>query len=435
MEPAYQETIKFLFNSLPMYQREGKAAYKANLNNTIQLDKALGQPHKKFKSIHIAGTNGKGSVSHMLASVFQEAGYKTGLYTSPHLLDFRERIRINGSMMPKDKVISFVQRIKKDIEFLRPSFFEMTVAMAFDHFAKENIDIAIIETGLGGRLDSTNIITPELSIITNISLDHTQFLGNTIHQIASEKAGIIKIERPLLIGENKSEVRSQIKEIAQEKKAPCTDAAEERAFNFQTISTNTTSIFHFKNNRTGKSESWECDLQGSYQSENIQTAIAAIDIFKNNGWALSEENVMTGLKNVSQNTNLRGRWEILGANPRIICDTAHNEAGVKMVSQQLQHLAYKSLHIVWGMVNDKSIDKIIPLLPKNAIFYFSAPDINRKMPAKQLFSYATETGLNAKTYPSIREAIDAAKHEASAEDAIFIGGSTFVIAEALPLFE
>lgn len=425
----YKDTVDFLYQSLPMYQRTGGAAYKANLDNTLALDSALNYPHKKFKSIHIAGTNGKGSVSHMLASVLQTAGYKTGLYTSPHLLDFRERIRINGKMISEEFVVDFIQRIKSLIEKLSPSFFEMTVAMAFDHFAKENVDIAIIETGMGGRLDSTNIVLPEVSVITSVSMDHTEFLGKTIKLIASEKGGIIKPGIPVILGNNPPEVINVIKKIAEDRQADLTIASEIREFKSKTSSLDMLSLFYYTNRETNLKETIKSDLTGAYQRENIPIVLSTIELLKRKSWKISGENIAQGLISVKKTTSLRGRWDILGTNPRIICDTGHNIAGVEYIMKELNEVPASDLHIVWGMNRDKDHEGIMQLLPPEARYYFTRASIPRAMPVEQLAEIAEKKGLTGSPYPTVREAYYSALKKARPEDTVFIGGSSFVVAD------
>lgn len=425
----YHKTIDFLFTSLPMYQRLGKAAYKENLDNTIALDNALGHPHRNFKTVHIAGTNGKGSVCHMLASILQTTGYKTGLYTSPHLLDFRERIRVDGKMISEENVVGFVEKIKKEIDEIAPSFFEMTVAMAFDHFSREKVDIAIIETGMGGRLDSTNIIEPELSVITNISLDHTEFLGNTKQLIAAEKGGIIKKNTPVVVGENTAEVIEVLTQISSERKSSISLSGKIRTFKYQTITLDQLSLFHFYNEETNAEEIIKSDLGGSYQSENIALVLSAVDHLKKKSWSISKENISSGLATVKKNTSLKGRWDIIGANPRIICDTAHNEAGIKSVVHQLNQLPSKNLHIVWGMVGDKDSESIFPLLPVDALYYFTQASIPRAMSVQKLAGKAKEAGLKGNSFDTVEAAYHSALKMAKPEDTVFIGGSTFVVAD------
>lgn len=403
----YQETLDFMFSQLPMYQRIGKAAYKANLDNTIALLSALGNPENTFKSIHIAGTNGKGSTSHMLASVFQEAGYKTGLYTSPHLIDFRERIRIDGEVIPEGEVIYFIASIKEIIEEIKPSFFELTVAMAFTFFQKEEVDIAIIETGLGGRLDSTNVLLPELAVITNIGMDHMQFLGDNLTSIAKEKGGIIKSNVPVVIGQVDQNLHNLFSKIAKEKSAPIY-FSEDAVMNIP-----------------------KCDLQGDYQKYNIKTAITAIDVMKDKGWNISNEAINKGFLNIRKNTGLAGRWDIINESPKAICDTGHNAEGFKEVLAQLQKENYKKLHIVLGVVDDKSLKEILLLFPSDAHYYFCRASVPRSLDANTLKGEATKVLLKGDSYNSVAEAYSMALEKANKEDVIFIGGSTFVVADLL----
>ncbi len=424
----YQDTIDFLFHSLPVYQRQGKSAYKANLDNTLALDKFLQSPHTHFKSIHIAGTNGKGSVSHMLASVFQAAGYKVGLYTSPHLVDFRERIKVNGKKVSKDFVMGFVSRIKPQIEALQPSFFEMTVAMAFQYFKEEKVDIAIIETGLGGRLDSTNIIKPLVSVITNIGLDHTQFLGNSIPEIAAEKAGIIKPGIPVVIGETNSESKLIFETFAQKNSADIYFADQIFTVRKQEITNNTNYILVDKDR---KSREYSIDLLGNYQRLNLITCLTAINVVKDAFKGINELSIYKGLNNVARSTGLRGRWETIQEKPRVICDTAHNKEGVKPILEQLTSLGHSSLHIIWGMVDDKSAKDILALLPKNASYYFTQANIPRARNAKELADEAKAIGLSGDSYPTVGLAYKTALKNALPDDLIFVGGSTFVVGDLL----
>ena len=403
----YPDTIQWLYTQLPMYQRQGKQAFKKDLANIIAFDKYMGQPSRKFKSIHVAGTNGKGSVSHFLASILQESGYKTGLYTSPHLTDFRERIRINGQMIRKNCVINFVKRYQKFFDKHRLSFFEMTVGMAFEHFAKKKVDIAVIETGLGGRLDSTNIIYPELSIITNIGLDHTNMLGDTLTKIAREKAGIIKQNTPIVIGRKQLETFPVFEQVARLKNAPLIYAE------------------YFKTNP------YESGLKGNYQQENIRTVMAAVDELQQRAWQIPESAIKAGLKNVVKNTGLRGRWDILQTKPLIIADTAHNQDGITAVMKQLSETPHKNLHMVLSFVNDKDLNNILPLFPKNATYYFSKAQIPRALDENILQQKATEYGLKGQSFSNITQAYQAAKQAACSDDLIFIGGSTFTVAEVL----
>ena len=403
----YSETIAWLFTQLPMYQRVGQSAYKADLAATIKLAAYLKNPEESFKSIHVAGTNGKGSTSHMLASVFQEAGYKTGLYTSPHLKDFRERIKIDGEMISEQYVSNFVEKHKPFFEDNQLSFFEMTVGLAFDYFRNEKVDVAIIEVGMGGRLDSTNIITPEVSVITNIGLDHTQFLGNTLERIASEKAGIIKKAVPVIIGETLPETKRVFEEIASERNAPI--------------------VFAETCDATG----YTSDLKGFYQQKNIKTVLVTLKVLKQKGWIISEEHIQKGLSHTVKNTGLMGRWQILNENPTAICDTAHNKEGLHMVLAQLAKEDFQNLHIVLGVVSDKDLDSVLPLFPKNATYYFCKPNIPRGLDASLLLTKARGYGLVGEEYISVSKAYRAAIDAASVRDLIFVGGSTFVVAEVL----
>lgn len=428
---TYQETIDFLFDSLPMYQREGKAAYKANLNNTLRLDAYLGHPHRSFPTIHVAGTNGKGSVSHMLASVLQQAGYQTGLYTSPHLLDFRERIRINGIPIPEKEVTEFISNHQPIIQEMRPSFFEMTVVMAFDHFATQKVDVAIIETGLGGRLDSTNIITPELSIITNISLDHTMFLGSDLASITMEKGGIIKEGIPLIIGNANEESERLFLSMATKKRAPVTLAYRSSKPEFSTLDQEGCFIIRIRNLKNGSLETVKIDLTGDYQKENLITVLTAIGKLRELGWIIPQQEVNDGLVSVAKNTGIMGRWQTIGHNPRSICDSAHNQAGIAAVMNQVMQVPRKELHMVWGMVNDKDPDTILPLLPTSGRYYFTRSSVPRSMDPVQLQHQASAHGLKGESYSSVEVAYREAQLNAGPDDMIFTGGSTFVVADLL----
>lgn len=388
-----------------MYQRQGKTAFKKDLTNTLALAEHLKNPHKKFKAIHVAGTNGKGSTSHMLASILQEAGYKVGLYTSPHLKDYRERIKVNGKELPEQYVIDFIGQNKPFLEQQGLSFFEMTVGLAFDYFAFAEVDIAVIEVGLGGRLDSTNIITPEVSVITNIGLDHTQFLGETLPEIAFEKAGIIKNGVPVVIGEKQEQTTSVFNKIAKERGATLAFAEAIVATNYKT------------------------DLLGSYQVKNTKTAVATIKQLK--GFEVTEESIQNGLLNVVKNTNLQGRWQVLQQNPTVICDTAHNTEGLTYVLSQLKKQEYKNLHIVLGVVSDKNLTTVLPLFPKKAAYYFCKPDIPRGLNAEVLQEQAVAFMLKGDVYNSVNEAYKSALQKASTNDLIYVGGSTFVVAEII----
>jgi len=428
----YQETIQFLFSQLPMYQRIGKAAYKANLDNTLALDSYFNHPHRQFKSIHVAGTNGKGSVSHMLASVLMEAGYRVGLYTSPHLKDFRERIKVNGQMITEEYVVDFIANHGAIFNEVKPSFFEMTVAMAFQYFATEKVDVAVIEVGLGGRLDSTNIITPELAVITNIGLDHTDLLGNSLKSIALEKAGIIKPGAPVLIGEAHGETKGVFIEKAREQGAPLSFADELYKVDPMGIVNRGLRLFAIE----AQQRDWQCHVKlgllGEYQAKNLATFFAAADILRGNGFAITELNTKSGLEKVVVNTSLLGRWQVLDENPLTICDTGHNAHGVEQVVKQLLNTPHNQLHIVFGVVGDKDVRQILALMPGKAQYYFSRASIPRALEAEQLKLLASEYGLHGNAYDSVREALDAARGNARQNDLIFIGGSTFVVADIVP---
>lgn len=423
----YQETLDYLFTSLPMYQRIGKAAYKANLDNTHALDAYFGHPHKDFKSVHIAGTNGKGSVSHLLAAVLQKHGYKTGLYTSPHLFDFRERIKINGQPIAQEKVVQFVADHKAFFETIHPSFFEMTVAMAFHIFKEEKVDIAIVETGMGGRLDSTNILSPLVSVITNIGLDHTQFLGHTLAEIAEEKAGIIKDKIPVVIGETQKETQFVFRHSAKKHKSPI-DFADKK-FNTEVVLQD----FCTQSIKLG-SELIKTDLTGNYQKKNLVTAFAVLDQLKTH-FALNPTNTIEALARVKTDTGLRGRWDVMGHEPLMICETSHNAAGIKEMVNQLKSFTYKQLHLITGMVNDKDGDAILSLFPKEGRYYFTKANIARAMPEADLKKLAQKHALTGHSFPTVGEAIQAATSSAHKDDAIIITGSIFLIADALKYFD
>ena len=426
----YQETIDWMFNKLPMYQRIGGAAYKADLNNTIALLELLGNPHRNFKSIHVAGTNGKGSTSHMLASIFQEAGFKTGLYTSPHLRDFRERIRINGEMIPQEQVVSFIDTYKTAMETIGLSFFEMTVGMAFDYFSKEQVDIAIVEVGMGGRLDSTNLITPELSIITNIGLDHVQFLGDTLEKIAGEKAGIIKENIPVVIGETQAETRQVFEDKAMQCHSPIFFADQSFDCDKIHIESKFTQKYDIWKNNELYLEACEIPLMGNYQKKNLTTVCCAIDQLRDK-FKLSDDDIRDGIANVIRNTHLMGRWQILNDDPLTIADTGHNVDGIREVIGQLAEMTYNKLHFVIGMVNDKDIDHILQLLPHHCEYYFCKADIPRGLDAKILAEKAFELGLRGKVYDSVRDAYQSAVNAAQFDDVVFVGGSNFIVAEVV----
>lgn len=427
---TYKETLNFLYSKLPMFTRIGTVALKKDIHNTVKLCAAIGNPQNKFKSIHIGGTNGKGSTSHMLAAIFQKAGYKTGLYTSPHLKDFRERIRINGKMVPKSFVRNFVKSQKQNIKEIEPSFFEVTVAMAFDYFAKEKVEIAIIEVGLGGRLDSTNIITPELSVITNISLDHTNILGNTLPEIAFEKAGIIKAKVPVVIGEKQSESDTVFLKSAKANNTQIVFAETELRISDSAKKHNKLKLDIYKGEQL-LFKNLKIDLTGNYQLKNIKTVIQAVLTLKEKGFKIPDEAVYKALKNVKKITGLQGRWQTLSKKPLVICDTGHNKAGISEVLKNIAHTPHKNLHMVIGMVKDKDIDGVLALLPQKANYYFCAPILERAMPATDLAQKASKFSLTGQVYASVKKALAQAKENAKSNDLIFVGGSTFVVAEIL----
>jgi dihydrofolate synthase/folylpolyglutamate synthase len=403
----YQETLDWMLAKLPMYQRIGSQAFKKDLTNTLAFASLLQNPQTKFKSIHIAGTNGKGSTSHMIASILQEQGYKVGLYTSPHLKDFRERIKVDGKSISKKEVSKFISTHQLFLENQELSFFEMTVGLAFNYFALQKVDFAVIEVGLGGRLDSTNIISPELSVITNIGYDHMQMLGNTLPEIAFEKAGIIKENIPVVIGERHPETSIVFEKIAKERNATLTYASDDSSIlpNYE--------------------------LKGNYQVHNVRTVLKSIEILGSKEFRFSKYAIQNGLMNTVINTGLQGRWHQLGSNPTIICDTAHNKDGLKYVLPQIFENKFKKLHIVLGVVNDKDLDSILPLFPSNAKYYFCQPKIPRALDKTILQAKAKEYSLNGKTYSSVKKALNTAKKTAGKEDFIYIGGSTFVVAEVV----
>ena len=416
---TYQETLDFMYAQLPMYHRIGAAAYKADLQPTLDMMDALGNPERKFKSIHVAGTNGKGSVSHFLASILQEAGYKVGLYTSPHLVDFRERIRINGDMIPQQAVVDFVAQHSPLITDKHLSFFEMTVGMAFDYFAREQVDIAVVEVGMGGRLDSTNVVTPLLSVITNIGLDHTQFLGDTLEKIAFEKAGIIKEGIPVVVGETQPETRPVFIRTAAERHAPITFADQ-----------------HYHIDRI---EDYTEELTGEYQKKNIATVLESVDILcKNSSLCIPQTALSRGLARVVTNTHLHGRWQTIGLDPLTICETAHNEPGIRAMKDKVCQMHYRQMHLVYGCVNDKDYTHILTLL--NSVFasqqaplrwYFSQPSVPRALPVADLQAAAHRLGIVGEAYPHVKEAIAAARHQAAGDDLVLVTGSIFLVADAL----
>ncbi|MFO7873292.1 MAG: folylpolyglutamate synthase/dihydrofolate synthase family protein [Bacteroidales bacterium] len=430
---TYQDTLDYLFARLPMFQRSGPAAYKANLDNTLALSRHLQQPEKKFRSIHIAGTNGKGSVAHMIASILQEQGYKTGLATSPHLKDFRERIKIDGQPVPESVVTAFVKEHKAYLDKLQPSFFEATMAMTFDYFANSQVDIAVVETGLGGRLDSSNILTPELSVITNIGYDHAYLLGPGLEDIAREKAGIIKPNIPVVIGRRQPDIHHVFEHVANEHHSPLYVAGD-----IFSVKSPPEPDYAGKSNMSvhvihqGISYTYCLDLLGDYQADNLLTALTACKLLNdNNVLKLYEEAIKRGLQQVVKNTGLMGRWQFLGEHPTVICDTGHNADAIQRITKQLQRIPHETLRIVLGMMDDKDRDPILELLPPDAIYYFCCPDIPRGLAADQLLSEAAAYKLSGKALPTVKKAFEEAISDASFNDLIFVGGSTFVVSEVL----
>ena len=402
--------MDYLYNSAPLFQQVGAGAYKEGLANTWALDEHLGHPHRSYRTIHIAGTNGKGSCSHTLAAILQEAGYRVGLYTSPHLLDFRERIRVNGQPVPEEYVIRFVEEERAFFEPLHPSFFELTTAMAFRYFADAGVDVAVVEVGLGGRLDCTNIIRPDLCIITNISLDHVQFLGDTLAKIAGEKAGIIKPGIPVVIGEATPETRPVFARRAEETGAPIHFAEEEAVRDYPDM---------------------EFELKGLYQAKNRRTLLAALPLLQEAGYRIREEHIRNGFARVTELTGLMGRWQKLQEHPMLVCDTGHNVGGIQYIAEQLRRQVCRQLHIVIGMVNDKDVRGVLALLPHEAVYYFTQASVKRALPAEQLVRLAAEAGLEGEVYPDVSSAVRAAQEKSLPEDFIFVGGSTFIVADLL----
>ncbi|MFO7999940.1 MAG: folylpolyglutamate synthase/dihydrofolate synthase family protein [Marinilabilia sp.] len=426
----YQKTLKYLLEQLPMYQRQGKAAYRADLGNALEMDRYFGHPHRQYRTIHVGGTNGKGSVSHLLASILQSAGYRTGLYTSPHLVDFRERIRVNGNKIPEDEVVRFVEDHQGMMEATRPSFFEMTMAMAFEHFGREKVDVAVVEVGMGGRLDSTNIISPDLTIITNIGLDHTMFLGDTLEAIAGEKAGIIKPGIPVVVGRYQPETADVFREKAREMNAPLIFAREM----FDLIETLVQESEQLITVSSGKgTETYALPLTGAAQQENLTTVLTAVRQLYKIGYAISGVEVHHGIERVVEQTGLKGRWQKISGRPLMICDTAHNADGLCQVINQISQGDYDLVHMVWGMVNDKDVNEIFALLPRDARYYFTRASIPRAIDPSELQQAASSAGLQGDAYTGVKQAVEAAKKNAGDNDLIFIGGSTFVVAEALEI--
>jgi dihydrofolate synthase / folylpolyglutamate synthase len=424
----YSQTIEYLFTRLPIFSRIGAAAYKSDLTNIRILSNQSDNPEKKFRSIHVAGTNGKGSTSHMLAAILQKAGYKTGLYTSPHLHDFRERIRINGHMIPEKNVIEFTEGIQNSIEQINPSFFEITVAMAFDWFAREQVDIAVIEVGLGGRLDSTNIIVPEVSVITNISYDHMDLLGDTLQKIAFEKAGIIKPGIPVVVGEEQTEIKNVFRQVAEENGSPLYFASQKR-FPGEWRADGNLLFVQITEVHNNTKKNYLLDLPGLYQLKNIVTVAEVISVLNQKGYNIPETAVQQGLKQVKTLTGLRGRWDILRENPMVVTDVGHNEEGMKAIVNQLENTSHEELHIIIGLVKDKAVDHILGLLPRMATYYFTRAQIPRALPEEELASHAVTAGLTGRSYPNVKLALQAALLNANQKDLILVCGSVFLAAE------
>ncbi len=422
----YKETIEYLFNSAPLFQNIGAGAYKEGLYNTKVLDEHFAHPHLSFKTIHVAGTNGKGSCSHTIASVLQEAGYKVGLYTSPHLVDFRERIRVNGKPISEQYVIDFVEHERAFFEPLHPSFFELTTAMAFKFFADEKVDVAVIEVGLGGRLDCTNIITPDVSVITNISFDHVQFLGDTLAKIASEKAGIIKPNIPVVIGETTPETKPVFISKAEEQNAPIIFAEEQDEVMGECLLAK--GGFDYQTKTFGLITA---ELGGLCQTKNTRTIIEALKQLIGKGYRITRQNVADGFASVCKNTGLMGRWQKLSDKPKVICDTGHNVGGIQYIVKQLELQEYDNLRIVMGMVNDKDISTVLSMMPKHAVYYFTQASVKRAMPCRDFKAKAAGYGLEGDAYPTVRQAYEAALHDASQNDLVFVGGSSFIVADLL----
>lgn len=428
----YRETIDYLMSALPMYQRIGAAAYKATLDTSRALDLYDGSPHAEYPTVHVGGTNGKGSVAHMLASVLMAAGYKTGLFTSPHLLDFRERIRVNGEKVSQEFVAEYISSRKDFFDEIQPSFFEMSAAMAFSYFAQEEVDIAIIEVGMGGRLDSTNIIQPALSVITNIGFDHMLYLGETLRAIASEKAGIIKSNTPLVIGSMPQEAKRVCIEKARSVSAPFQVSSE--LWSCQNSDTTVgVQKLSYVHNPSGDLLTVETDLLGNVQRENIPVALCAVDYLKQLGFAISQPALLKGLRSVRERTQLRGRWEHLSNSPCVICDTGHNQDGIRRIVEQLEGIEKNTLHAVVGFVNDKDVSNLLALLPRDATYYFTQASVPRALEVEKLAEEAHTVGLNGQPYPTVQEAVKQALAAASPSDLVFIGGSTFVVADALTM--
>ena len=437
---TYQQTLEYLFNSLPMYHRIGQAAYKADITNTVQLMQHLGNPEGKFRSIHVAGTNGKGSVSHMLASVLMQAGYKVGLYTSPHLVDFRERIRINGQMIPQQRVSDFVEQHRDFMQSLQLSFFEMTVGLAFDYFATEQVDVAVVEVGMGGRLDSTNVITPDLCVITNIGFDHTQFLGDTLPKIASEKAGIIKPHVPVVIGETHPETRPVFEQRAAELQAPIYFADDNyriSPIHKQVPPADSLTFPLLDFSVTTLNSQFTCPLTGSYQLKNLATLFQALALLPSVGYTITEQHIHDGIARVIEDTGLHGRWEKIDEQPLTICETAHNADGVSAMLEKLSEIPYRHLHLIYGCVNDKDFRKILRMLPQErTTYYYTQPSVPRALPVGQLVEAAQKLGMPGQDFPHVSEAITAARQAADpSHDLVLVTGSIFLVADAVAYYQ
>ena len=422
---TYDETVNYLFNCAPMYQQVGSSAYKEGLENTLLLDAHAGHPHRKFRTIHVAGTNGKGSTSHTIAAILQAAGYKVGLYTSPHLIDFRERMRVNGIPADRQFVVDYVRNNKEFFEPLHPSFFELTTTMAFTWFAMQKVDVAVVEVGMGGRLDCTNIITPDLSIITNISLDHTQFLGTSKAQIAKEKAGIIKPGVPVVIGETTNETKDIFATKAAQTGAPIFFAEEEQPL------VKATPLKNGYEYTTKEYGTILGELGGDYQVKNCNTILTALRQLKKAGYKITDEDVKQGFANITATTGLQGRWQTISDEPRVVCDAGHNIAGIEYIVKQLARQDYNTLRIVFGMVNDKDISGVLSMMPKNAKYYFTRASVKRALDATELLQKASEYGLHGSSHPTVHDALRCAKNESQHDDLIFVGGSCFIVADLL----
>jgi dihydrofolate synthase / folylpolyglutamate synthase len=431
----YQETLSYLLEQLPMYQRIGVSAYRTGLDNTYKLDDYFNNPHRHFKTIHVAGTNGKGSVTHLLSSVLQEAGYKTGLYTSPHLVDFRERIKVNGRLITKRFVMEFVNKHKFFFDTFNPSFFEISVFMAFTWFQHCHVDVAVIEVGLGGRLDATNIISPVLSVITNIGKDHTEILGDTLERIAAEKAGIIKRRIPVVIGESQPQILHIFNHIAEQHNAPLQIADQEYQIDSNIYSKEKYQVFNVCKGNETFLPNLKCGLLGHYQQKNVITVLATVDQLKKAGFNIDEKSIYSGIRKVIGNTGLSGRWQVIQCDPCIICDTAHNTDGLRLVLQQVAHTAYQNLHLIIGFVSDKDVNEILKFMPETANYYFTRLSVPRTMDENSLANLASRYRLKGQAYKDIKEAFKAAQENAGLHDLIFITGSTFLVGDFLKMYK